>query len=484
MTRPADIFPSLHLRIEHWLFDLPESLGGRPLRLVATPLRYLYALLRDLARGDLGLRAMSLVYSTLFAIVPVVAVAFSVLKAFGYHRELEPVLYEFLRPLGAQASELTAKIMEFVDNVQGTLLGTIGFVFLLVTVFGMIQKVEESLNFVWHVERPRSIARRMTEYVVVMLVVPALSVFAMVTLASFEASEAVARLSGLATGGAGGSSRSHLAPYAMTIALFAFVYVYMPNTRVRPWPAVVGTLFGGVLWAAVGALFARVVVYSAKAAIVYAGFAVVLLFLLWLHVSWLIVLLGAQLSFYVQHPEHLRTGHADIPMTGALRERLALSVMFLLGERFVDGGARWTVNTLADRLDVPGDGARRRRLRTRGTRPGAHGGGRFADAGPRSRRHHARMRSSTRSATRCRIRAARSRDRCQPPTRRRRSPTMRCARACGGRTLRDLVRRRREASAASVARERHFLDQDRARADAAAQVHVRAHVDDARGTCP
>jgi membrane protein len=217
----------------------------------------------------------------------------------------------------------------------------------------MIQKVEESLNFVWHVERPRSIARRMTEYVVVMLVVPALSVFAMVTLASFEASEAVARLSGLATGSGSGSSRSHLAPYAMTIALFAFVYVYMPNTRVRPWPAAVGTLFGGLLWAAVGALFARVVVYSAKAAIVYAGFAVVLLFLLWLHVSWLIVLLGAQLSFYVQHPEHLRTGHADIPMTGALRERLAISVMFLLGERFIDGGARWTVNTLADRLDVP-----------------------------------------------------------------------------------------------------------------------------------
>jgi membrane protein len=352
LTRPAEIFPSLHRRIEHWLFDLPESLGGKPLRMVATPLRYIYALLRDLVRGDLGLRAMSLVYSTLFAIVPVVAVAFSVLKAFGYHRELEPVLYEFLLPLGAQASELTAKIMEFVDNVQGTLLGTIGFVFLLFTVFATIQKVEEALNFVWHVERPRSIARRVTEYVVVMLVVPALAVFAMVTLASFEASEAVAKLSGLATGSAGGG-RSNLAPYAMTIALFAFVYVYMPNTRVRAWPAAAGALFGGFLWAAMGALFTRIVIYSAQTAIVYAGFAVVLLFLLWLHVSWLIVLLGAQLSFYVQHPEHLRTGHADIPMTGALRERLAISVMFLLGERFIDGGARWTVNTLADRLDVP-----------------------------------------------------------------------------------------------------------------------------------
>ena len=347
------MFPNLHLRIEHWLFDLPEQFGGRPLRFVATPLRYLYALLRDLGRGDLGLRAMSLVYSTLFAIVPVVAVAFSVLKAFGYHRELEPVLFEFLRPLGDQGYQLTAKIMEFVENVQGTLLGTVGFVFLLLTALSTIQKVEEALNFVWHVDRPRSIARRVTEYLVVMLLAPALAVFAMVTLASFEASDVVARLSGLAAGHGGGTGRSHLAPYLMTVGLFAFVYVYMPNTRVRILPAAAGALLGGLLWAAVGALFTRIVVYSAKTAAVYAGFAVVLLFLFWLYLSWLIMLLGAQLSFYVQHPEHLRTGHADIPMTGALRERLAMSVMYLLGERFVDGGVRWTANALADHLRIP-----------------------------------------------------------------------------------------------------------------------------------
>ena len=92
---------------------------------------------------------MSLVYSTLFAIVPVIAVAFAVLKAFGFHRELEPVLYEFLRPLGEQGQALARNIMGFVENVQGTVLGTIGFVFLLYTIVSMIQKMEEALNFVW-----------------------------------------------------------------------------------------------------------------------------------------------------------------------------------------------------------------------------------------------------------------------------------------------------------------------------------------------
>jgi membrane protein len=346
------MLPSLRRKFEHWLFDLPEAVGGKPGHWIAVPLRFVYALLRDMARGDLGLRAMSLVYSTLFAIVPIIAVAFSVLKAFGYHRELEPVLFEFLQPLGEHGYELTVKIMQFVENVQGTLLGTVGFVFLLYTIIAMIQKVEDAFNFVWHVERPRSLARRLGEYTVVMLVGPAVAVVAMGLLATLEASEVMARLSGLAT--SGGSSRLHLAPYVLIVGLFTFIYAYMPNTKVELKSSFAGALFGGVLWAMVGALFTRVVIYSAKTLAVYAGFAVVLMFLLWIYISWLILLLGAQLAFYVQHPQHLRSGHAEIPMTGALRERLALSIMSLIGQRFLAGQQRWTISGLAERLNVPG----------------------------------------------------------------------------------------------------------------------------------
>jgi membrane protein len=344
------MFQSLQRKFEHWVFDLPEALGGRPLRWLAAPLRYVYALLRDLGQGGLGLRAMSLVYLTLFALVPIVAVAFAMLKAFGFDRELEPVLFEFLRPLGDQAYVVTERIMGFVENVQGTLLGTLGIIFLVYTVISMIQKVEEALNFAWHVDRPRSLGRRITEYLVVMLIGPLIAVLAMVMLASFEASEAIARLEGLATGETG---RIRFAPYVLTMGLFLFVYVYMPNTRVRFVPALIGAMTAGTLWAMVGAMFTRIVVYSTKTMAIYAGFAIVLLFLLWLYLSWLILLLGAQLSFYLQHPEHLRTGHDDIDVTGALQERLAMSITCLLGERFLEGGPRWTVNALAERLMVP-----------------------------------------------------------------------------------------------------------------------------------
>jgi membrane protein len=349
VTSSPPILSSLRHQFEHWLFDLPESPGMSALRWVFAPLRHAYALLRDIARGALGLHAMSLVYRTLFAIVPLIAVAFAVLQAFGYHRELEPVLHEFLRPLGAEGQSLATSIMGFVENVKGSVLGTLGFVLLLFTVLSLIQNVEQALNFVWHVKRPRSLARRASEYLIVALVGPVIAVLAMVMLARLEASDVMARLSGLAA-----EERLHLAPYLLVIGLFLFVYVYMPNTRVRLGPAFVGALFAGALWAATGALFARLVVYAAQTAVIYAGFAVVLLFLAWLYLSWLILLLGAQISFYVQHPEHLRTGHADVPMTGALTERLALSVMHLVGERFLDGGPRWTISALAERLDVPG----------------------------------------------------------------------------------------------------------------------------------
>jgi membrane protein len=344
---------SLHLRFEYWLFDRPTELGGPALQLALFPLRYLYALVRDFIRGDLGLRAMSLVYSSLFALVPMIAVSFAVLTAFGYHRELEPVLFEFLRPLGVKGYELTANIMQFVENAQTTVLGTVGFVFLFYTVIIMIQKVEDALNFTWHVERPRSLAKRVSEYLVIMLVGPVVVVGALVLLTKIEASAIMTRVPGLGGGAVEEEGRSHFAPYLMIITLFWFMYFYMPNTRVKWQASLIGALFGGMVWVSVGAIFARVAVYATQTAAVYAGFAIVLLFLVWLHLSWLVMLLGGQLSFYVQHPEHLRTGHGPIPTTAILRERIAMGAMYLIAQRFLDGGERWKVSDLADRMDVP-----------------------------------------------------------------------------------------------------------------------------------
>jgi membrane protein len=345
---------TLLANLERWLFEPPESLYGRPLWKLTRILRYPYGLIRDILRGDLTMRAMSLVYTTLLSIVPLIALSFSVLKGLGYHRELEPVLYNFLEPLGDRGYELTAQIMGFVDKVREGVLGSLGLIFLLYTVISMIQKVEESFNFVWRVEQPRSLARRFSEYLSVMVVGPAVIVAAFGLIATFANTRGMRALAQYEPIGSMLVWFGHLTPYVLVTGVFTFMYAFMPNTKVQLRAALIGGLFGGVVWAASGIIFTSFVVESTRTIAIYAGFAIVIVALIWLHVSWLILLLGAQLSFYIQNPQYLRPGRGEIQINSSLRERVALSIMYLIVCDYRTAQHRWTTNKLAEHLDLPG----------------------------------------------------------------------------------------------------------------------------------
>jgi membrane protein len=145
-----------------------------------------------------------------------------------------------------------------------------------------------------------------------------------------------------------------LGPYLFVTGVFTFLYVFVPNTRVRLRPALAGGVTAGVLWAASGAVFAKIVELSTQMVAIYAGFAIFLAALVWIYLSWLILLIGAQLSFYVQNPRYLRAGQAPVRLTSCLRERLALTVMLLVARRFVSGHAAWRQRALAEHLEIPG----------------------------------------------------------------------------------------------------------------------------------
>jgi membrane protein len=341
-------------RLESWLFEPPESLIGKPLWLVAHILRYPYALVRDTLRGDLTLRAMSLVYTTLLSIVPLIALSFSVLKGLGFHRDLEPVLYTFLEPLGEKAYELTAQVMQFVDNVRSGVLGSIGLIFLLYTVISMVQKVEESFNFVWRVEQPRSLGRRFSEYLSVMVVGPTVIVGALGMMATVQSSDIMQRVAQYEPFGTMFVILGKLTPYFLVIGVFSFLYGFVPNTRVSLRAALVGGVVAGLAWTASGMVLASVFAAGGGTMVIYAGFAIVIVALIWLHISWLILLLGAQLAFYVQNPQYLRPGRSEIQLNASLRERVALSIMYLIVSDFRTTQHRWTINGLAENLQLPG----------------------------------------------------------------------------------------------------------------------------------
>jgi len=339
-------------RLELLLFETEHQ--PPLLRRLLDFLRYPYALLRDLWQGELNLRAMGLVYTTLLSIVPLVAFAFAVLKGLGLHHDLEPVIYEFLRPIGDQAYGMTRQMIDFVDNTRGGVLGSVGLGLLLYTVVSTVQKIEESFNFAWHVEQPRSVVRRVSEYLSLMVVGP---IFIVVTLGLFGAVANLRFAQWLATHEPFGSMLVGLgrtAPYFVVTAVFSFLYMFIPNTRVHLKAALVGGVVAGVLWGASGALFTRIVVASTRMVAIYAGFAIFLVTLIWVYVSWIILLVGAQLSFYVQNPRYLRAGQAQIRLTSRLRERLALSMMYLVGKSFMAGEPAWTLKALGERLEVPG----------------------------------------------------------------------------------------------------------------------------------
>jgi membrane protein len=340
-------------RLEDGLFQKSRDMGppwGAPLRW----LRYPAALIRDWLGGEISVRAMSLAYTTLLSLVPLMVFSFAILKGLGARGDLKVILREFFRPMGGAATQLTESVMQFVVNMRGELLGSIGLAFLVYTVVTTIQKVEASFNFVWRVERPRSFGRRFAEYLSVMILGPILLAVAIGLLGSAEHSplaqwlHAVAPLAGIL------GFLGQIVPYGIVAVVFTFMYAFVPNTHVQFRAALIGGVSAGVIWALVGKVFTAVIVYSSQLVAVYTGFAIVLTTLVWVYLSWLILLIGAQLAFYVQFPQYLRHGQESIELSGTDRELMSLSIMYLIGRDYGAGTGLWDVGRLAAELDVPG----------------------------------------------------------------------------------------------------------------------------------
>ena len=347
------MIPTLRIKLDHFVWGDAIEKRGSAGRIVAVLMRYLYGLIRDMFSGQLTLRAMSLVYTTLLSIVPLIAFSFSVLQGFGVHNRLEPLLFELLAPLGDQGARITTEVIDLVDGVRGGVLGGISLAFFIYTAISMVQKVEESFNYVWYVAKPRSLARRLTEYVLVLLIGPVVIVIALGMIASLRSNTLVQFFLTSDALGPILVATNKLAPYLLVTGVFTFLYMYMPNTRVRFKAALVGGIAGGFIWASISVIFATFVLYSTRTQLIYSGFAVAIITLIWLYLNWMVLLIGAQLAYYCQNPAFLRIGRREPRLSNAMRERLALNIMLLVGRAFRDPDKSVTVGDLGKQLQMP-----------------------------------------------------------------------------------------------------------------------------------
>jgi membrane protein len=344
---------SLTKRIEKLIWSDYLRRFGRPGELASTILRYLYGMLRDMLSGQLTLHAMSLVYTTLLSIVPLLGISFAMAKGLGVFDKIRENLDTFLVHLGPDAEKISSQLFDMVDKVNGSVIGGIGVAFFLWTAISTIQKVESSFNYVWYVAKPRNLARRLTEYLVVLLVGPVVIGTAFTMIGALSSNSVVSRLEELP--GVAGLFLlvGKFLPYLMVSAVFTFLYMFMPNTRVRFTSALVGGLAGGIMWATMGVVFTTFILSSVNTLAVYATFAIGIVSLIWLYLNWLILLIGAQLAFYHQNPVFLRIGRQEPRLSNSMRERLALNVMMLVGRSFRDPGHGFAVVDLSSKLNIP-----------------------------------------------------------------------------------------------------------------------------------
>ena len=349
MTSPAQF--TQFIKHDLWRLDLAKVSG--PQRVGAQALRLAIAVGMEFRHRLLDARAAGLVYTTLLSLVPFLAVTFSVLKAFGVHHQIEPVLAEALEPLGPKGAEITSNVIGFVDNLKIGVLGVVGVAGLFYTTYSLIDKIEQALNAIWRVRQGRSYGRKFADYLSAVLVGPVMIFTAFGVLASLQSNTVVQTVLEIQPFGALLIWTAELVPFLILCGVFTFFYKFIPNTQVRFSSALVGGVTAAILWGIAGTAFTKFVAESAKYSAIYSGFAVLILFLLWLYAGWLIVLIGAQCSFFHQNPTAYLSRLLWEQGTPAFRERLALRVLLVLTKRYLKGAPPLNQQALAIELNLP-----------------------------------------------------------------------------------------------------------------------------------
>ncbi len=334
------------------LADLPR---GRAIAYHAS--RVSYSTVRGFFDNRLMTRAAALTYYSALSVVPLLAFAFAILKGFGAYRSfiddtVRPYLVETFaaNPALLEAME---RILRFVDQTDVSRLGTLALVFLLYTSVALISSVEEALNDVFGAKSQRSFLRQLTDYTTLLVTAPLLVVVATTLSTAAQSSRYVAFLRDTLALGAVIDFVMGLAPLlAVGMAFFA-IYVILPNVRIRPLSALLGAAVGALLWQGALVLHVRSQMGVARYNALYAGLGAIPIFLVWTYVSWMVVLVGAQLAASHQNErltrQRFRTRKAD----QALREMLAVAIGAVVTRDFLDGAPRRDATALAELLEVP-----------------------------------------------------------------------------------------------------------------------------------
>ena len=338
-----------HFTRDIWARDIGDvSAWRRRLNAVS---RWAFLVFRGFFKDQCIIRASALTFTTILSIVPLLAVAFSISKGFGLQNT------EFIRGLllqiAAGRAEVADKILMYIDNTNVKTLGWVGVLALLMTVFSTVGTIEKAFNTIWNARKGRSPWRKFTDFFSVILVCPIIIIVASSFTVTIQNNAFVQELSSITAFGYIDVVLLKLAPMVMVWLAFTFAYSFIPNTPVKLSCAVLAGIVGGTLWQTAQWVFITWQIGVAKYNAIYGSFAQLPLFLVWIYVSWVIVLLGAEIGYAAQNVNVYAKQRFFGNASHAEKVKTAVLLLLFMVKRFEAGMSPLTDAELSERLGVP-----------------------------------------------------------------------------------------------------------------------------------
>ncbi len=318
-------------------------------------LRTFILAVRGFAEDKCQLRAAALTFYSLLAIVPLMAMAFAIAKGFGFERYLESLLMEKMAGQEEVVGRLINFAQSFLENTKTGVIAGIGIALLFWIVVRVLGNIENSFNDIWGIRKGRTIGRKFSEYLSFMLIAPILFIIAssanvLITSQVKLITEKIALL--------GAFSPIiftflKLLPFCVMWILFTFIYIFMPNTKVKFTSGLMGGIIAGTIYQILQKIYITFQIGAAKFGAIYGSFAALPLFLVWLQLSWLIVLFGAEISFAEQNVETYEFEPDCLKVSPSFKDLLALRIIHLCVQDFVRGNEPKTASAIAHALEMP-----------------------------------------------------------------------------------------------------------------------------------
>ena len=318
-------------------------------------LRIVVLALRGSYENKVTVRASALTYYTLMSIVPILAMGFGIAKGFGADKYLEQQLMESLKGQEEIMNKLIAFSNSLLERTGGGVLAGIGIILLFYSVAKVLSSIEESFNDIWKIEKARTFSRKFSDYLSMMLIAPILLI-ASSSISVYLATqvdtiakqiELIGYISPLIM------FVLKFIPYLLIWILFSVMYVVMPNTKVSTQSGIIAGIIAGSLFVITQWLYIDFQVGVSRYNAIYGSFAALPLFLIWIQLSWLIVLFGAEVSFANQNVDMYEFESETERISTNSRRTLSLLVVNFIVKRFEKGEEPLTVLELSKNLKIP-----------------------------------------------------------------------------------------------------------------------------------